>query len=145
MHTSVARRACWLGLLFVTGCGSSDSFPIEGTVKLDGKPLAGVTVQFIAQDPGGRDANGTADAEGVFRLSTTRPGDGVLPGKYKVVIQPARASARPAASMADAQKSGGAPKPTAPPFPARYSRPDQTALVQDVPAPGPVVFDLRSN
>ena len=108
MHTSVERRACWLGLLFVTGCGSSDSFPVEGTVKLDGKPLAGVTVQFIAQDPGGRDANGTADAEGVFRLSTTRPGDGVLPGKYKVVIQPARASARPAASM---RRTGTWPSP----------------------------------
>jgi hypothetical protein len=135
-------------LLPAAGCGKGETVPLRGTVRLDGRPLAGATVYFIAQDPGGRDALGSTDADGVFRLSTLQPGDGAFPGRYKVVVQPAAGdtgvvAATPAEAM---QASGAGRKPSRPPvsIPPRYSQPGQTILVQDVPAKGDVVFELQS-
>ena len=147
MFAFVRRGAgVWLALAACVGCeNSSGTVTVEGTVKLDGRPLADATVQFLAQDPGGRDATGTTNADGVFRLSTFKPRDGARPGKYKVVIQPPSATAPPAASMEEAQAQKGArTKAVGLTVPPRYSRPDQTVLTQDVPPSSPVVFDLQS-
>src|SRR5437870_1727476 len=80
----------WLWLLAaisLAGCGGSRTSPVEGTVLLDGKPVAGASIQFIAQGKG-RDATGQTDGSGQFAMSTFKPRDGVLPGSYKVVIAP---------------------------------------------------------
>lgn len=133
-------------LVAVTGCGSGGPVPLRGTVTLDGRPLEGATVHFIAQDSGGRDALGTTDADGVFHLSTAVPGDGALPGTYKVVVHPvAPATGGSVASPADAM-AAPPPKPARPPIvlPPCYSQPGQTILVQKVPPDGDVVFDLHS-
>ena len=80
--------ASLVGLIALAGCGrEATTNPVHGTVTLDGRPLARATVQFLAQDPGGRDALGTTDANGLFRLSTFKPRDGALAGKYKVVVR----------------------------------------------------------
>lgn len=149
MFISFVRRGSCFVLMLVAciGCGdSSGMVPVTGTVKLDGQPLVNATVQFIPEEPGGQTASGTTDADGVFNLSTLKPDDGVKPGKYKVVIQPPARSGTPARSIDEAQKNlllkKKAPEGIA--FPARYSRPDQTILVQDVPSSSPVVFDLQS-
>jgi hypothetical protein len=148
----LTSRAGWCGLLLLVagGCGGKGPVPVQGTVKLDGKPLAGASVQFIARDEGGRDATGTTDANGVFRLSTFRAGDGALPGKYKVVVQlpaPTQGGA-PAATQSEAQQGqvAGQQEAKAPPIviPPCYSQPDQTTLEQTIPASGEVVFDLKS-
>jgi hypothetical protein len=150
MVTSTVRGG-WLGLalLMGAGCGGGGApapVPVKGTVTLDGKPLADATVQFVAQDAGGRDATGTTNAEGAFALSTVKPGDGALPGKYKVVIQPPAPvnGGAPAASMEDAQKGVRDKSARGIPLPDRYTRADLTVLTQDVPAAGPVVFELTS-
>ena len=88
----MTRTVCGFGVLVVlcAGCGhGSGPVPVRGVVKVEGQPVANAAVVFVAQDPGGRDAYGSTDANGVFRLTTTNPDDGALPGKYKVVIQPA--------------------------------------------------------
>lgn len=153
MAKIMANRRHWLPILLIAGVGCSGGGPVavRGTVKLDGQPLAGASVLFIAQSPGGKDATGFTDANGMFRLSTYQPSDGALPGKYKVIVQvPAAAddSAPVAASQEEAQQAParpGKPKRPATLIPARYSRPDQTVLVQDVPARGDVVFELQSS
>jgi hypothetical protein len=121
---------------------------VQGTVKLDGYPLAGASVHFVAQDPEGRDATGSTDEHGVFRLSSFRAGDGALPGKYKVVVSlPADVEGGPpAATPTEAQQSPGRvvvkhPTVTLPP---RYSRADQTTLEQVVPPEGELVLELQS-
>ncbi len=148
MRYSIVRRGNWFGLVLLAsaGCGSPPGLvPVKGTVTLDGKQLATASVQFVAQDPGGRDATGTTDEDGVFTLSTLKPGDGAIPGKYKVVIQASTpVSGPPAASMEDAQKSARDKAPRGITLPDRYTRPDRTVLWQDVPASGPVVFELTS-
>jgi hypothetical protein len=73
----------------ITGCAPSKSVgavKATGTVTFDGKPLEGATVSFIPDGEGGRNAAGLTDAQGNFRLTTLEPGDGAMPGKYKVTV-----------------------------------------------------------
>lgn len=136
-------------LIACAGCGKRATVPLRGMVKLDGRPLANATVYFLAQTTGGRDSLGSTDAGGVFQLSTFQPGDGALPGKYKVIVQPATeadpglAAMTPAEAM-DASSAGRKPPRPSVVLPPRYSQPGQTVLVQDVPASGEVLFELQS-
>lgn len=151
-RTHYCRFPVMLLLLLVPaiGCGQKGTVPLRGTVKLDGRPLTGATVYFLAQDGGGRDAVGTTDAEGVFRLSTYEPGDGALPGRYKVTVHPATeavpgfAAATPFEAMEKASAGQKLNRPAVV-LPPRYTEPGQTILQQEVPARGDVVFELQSN
>jgi hypothetical protein len=150
LKTGFRRYAGLLVLLLAAaGCGKRGPVPLRGTVKLDGRPLAHATVYFIAQTPGGRDALGSTNAEGVFRLSTFESDDGALPGKYKVTVRaateadPAFAAATPAEAMQAASMGKKLSRPAVN-IPPRYSQPGQTVLVQEVPARGDVVFELQS-
>ena len=64
--------------------------PIEGTVKLDGKPLAEATVMFWSTDDDpearGRYAIGTTDSEGHFTVKNAGSREGLEPGRYKVTF-----------------------------------------------------------
>jgi hypothetical protein len=76
-------------LLFVSGCGDDDGlgqrYRVTGTVTFNGKPLEQGRINFQATTPEGRSAAGDIQ-EGVYRLTTQTPGDGALPGKYRVSI-----------------------------------------------------------
>lgn len=56
--------------------------PVIGTVTLDGKPLADVTVMF--QPENGRASTGTTDAEGKYELVFTEVAKGAKVGPHKV-------------------------------------------------------------
>jgi hypothetical protein len=77
----VLRISC---LAVIAGCGSG-KIPVDGTVLLDGQPLANADVLFMPKS-GGRPATGKTNADGKFKLSTDRPDDGVLPGEYDVGV-----------------------------------------------------------
>ena len=142
------RMFAFAGVVLAAGCGGGkDLVPVKGVVTVGGRPLPDATVQFIAQDPGGRDAHGFTDATGAFRLTTFKPADGAAPGTYQVVIQPAVEVEGPvAASQEEAQKAAneGRTRPKRSAVPPQYTRPDQTPLTQDVPTSGDVVIDLQS-
>jgi len=75
-------------MLTCLGC-SSGMYSVEGKiVYADGKPaseLVGGTV--MVDNPEARvSALGQIDKEGAFRLTTTNPNDGALPGTYRVAI-----------------------------------------------------------
>src|SRR5262245_19140012 len=86
-----------VAVLGLAGCASQKTTPVEGVVLLDGKPLAGASIQFVPQGAG-RDATGETDKSGQFVMSTFQPRDGVLPGSYKAVISPPTGVADPAQS-----------------------------------------------
>ena len=139
-----------VGLIAVAGCGKeATTIPVRGTVTLDGQPLARATVQFLAQDRGGRDALGTTDADGVFRLSTFKPRDGAFAGKYKVVVRsvPQADPSVVATNVQEAMRAASRrQKPIGPLviIAPRYSHPGKTILEQEVPPSGKVVFALES-
>jgi hypothetical protein len=85
----VARAAVLaLAVIAVAGCGTR-MYPVEGKVLWqDGSPateLAGGVVVFESKDSP-LSARGELQADGSFRLTTRTPGDGALPGHYRVLI-----------------------------------------------------------
>jgi hypothetical protein len=81
------RALLMCGLLALAGCGRG-YYPVHGTVSLeDGKPLDKGMVVFESAD-GTQMARGAIRPDGSYQLSTARPGDGVKPGRYRVLVNP---------------------------------------------------------
>ncbi|HTK77536.1 MAG TPA: hypothetical protein VL371_19885 [Gemmataceae bacterium] len=76
------------GLLvcLLLGCGAAGpkTAIVKGTVTYKGKPVPNGTVMFIPAS--GQHATGEIRPDGSYALSSFRPGDGAIPGKYKVVV-----------------------------------------------------------
>jgi hypothetical protein len=147
------------------GCGAKNEqkelVPVAGRVTLDGKPVHSTTVTFIPVSGNGSDATAATKLDGSFQLATFRggvtPGDGALPGEYKVVIsyspelevfkdiQPgmSQAEANAAYGKGMAERAQHVANPTFR-IPAAYSNPKKTPLRQVVPPAGPVIFALQS-
>ena len=78
---------------YLTGCGGGNKVAVnyvEGTVTMDGAPLANATVSFspVAGGPG-KAAVGVTDASGVYKLTdmqNTVVGSGAVTGEYQVAI-----------------------------------------------------------
>jgi hypothetical protein len=87
-----------LGVLMAAcGCGSGElpnNDRVEGTVLLDGKKLAGVTVEFtpLALTPGRHPirSKATTDENGRYRLTRTDKKPGAVICQHRVTIGPAR-------------------------------------------------------
>ena len=75
----------------VSGCGPSATgdlpatVPAEGVVTLDGSPVDGATVTFLA-DAGSHHATATTDASGKFALRAFSEKSGAVAGSYKVEV-----------------------------------------------------------
>jgi hypothetical protein len=80
----VAFAACLL--TGGVGCGGNEKVAVQGSVTLDGQPVAGALVHFLPLGGGGQPATAMTDRAGGFRLGTLSPGDGAWPGDYKVVV-----------------------------------------------------------
>jgi len=73
------------GLMYCLGCDSGPEIAyVEGTVTMDGQPLANATVVFIPED--GRPAGGRTDASGHYELTFTAGREGAIPGKNSIRI-----------------------------------------------------------
>jgi hypothetical protein len=132
------------GVMFVglslPGCGGApDDRPelgeVEGTIKMDEKPLVGASVEF--QPESGRPSTATTDEEGHYELSF-RPGvPGAAVGKHKVRIRTYRED-RPDAEEESLRKGQ---KET---VPADYNV--NTTLTAEVKAGDndPIDFNLKS-
>jgi hypothetical protein len=82
------RRSSLLILLVALGCGGSDALQVTGTVKnADGSVIPNEGGLVIFQPAEGNTASGGIQPDGSFTLMTGKPGDGVKPGAYKVVLQ----------------------------------------------------------
>jgi len=77
------------GVLFLaaSGCGQGDRpdlAPVEGTVMLDGNPLARATVVFRPTE--GKDSRAITDANGHYELFYLRDIKGAIPSGHTVRI-----------------------------------------------------------
>jgi hypothetical protein len=132
--------------LAMGGCGgrANNLLPVEGIVKLDGKPLAGASVIFVPDGTVGQTAFGTARQDGSFRLATSNR-DGVSPGEYRVIVgvvqTPDAASGDLIRQeMAARQKAGS---PTPPLVPAVYGDFAKSPLRCKVPLADRLVIELH--
>jgi hypothetical protein len=77
-----------LGMLAMSGCGRGDLPPlgrVGGTVTLDGKPLAGVIINFKPEV--GRMATATTDKDGKYELEYTYGNSGSKVGPSTVMFE----------------------------------------------------------
>jgi hypothetical protein len=98
---------------------------VEGTVTLDGQPLANATVLLVPLEKGARATGTMTDEKGQYKLATPGNKAGIRPGKYKVMI---------------AKNVFGKSV-----LPARYSSVEKTLLVCEVAeGKNTIDFDLKS-
>lgn len=124
------RIAALVFLLGLTGCGQK-LHPVKGQVVFkDGKPLQHGMVIFEPVDSKGQNASprGEISKEGTFQMSSHAPGDGVLPGKYRVYL---------------ADQLPATPR-RARSFPSQYESPETSGLTYEVPGEGkPLTIHLE--
>ena len=134
---------CGFGLAWFAltlGCNSASGpqiVPAGGVVLFEGQPLAGARVIF--NPASGRPAQGASDAQGRFRLSTLKPGDGAVIGKHRVAVIAPREGVE---AMPGAGAAPAAPHPPAA-LPQKYSTPDTSELEFEVVAGGKNEFELK--
>ena len=123
--------------LLLAGCaGGEDDLPreaVSGTVKLNGEPLKQGRIQFQGTAPG---SSGIVD--GHYAISKA---EGLVPGKYQVMIFGAAAEGEPA--PAKAEMPGDTPPPkkaVKEPIPAKYNA--KSELTAQVTQGGPNTFDF---
>ena len=116
--------------------GPTDDLPrqaVSGTVKFKGQPLTSGIIQFQPTSPGEVTAGGAGVTDGHY---TIRKAEGLVPGKYQVMITSAGATATTPGAM-----PGDAPPPPKEAIPAKYNA--KTTLNASVTKEGPNTFDFN--
>ena len=128
---------CCLGL---AGCGEGGGVvPVKGNLTIGGQPADGVVLTLQPADPKDAPATGTV-TKGSFELHGPQGQNGRAPGKYKVILQMAGASAQAAA---ESYKKGGGP-PQAPKaiFPSKYSKGSSSDKEVEVKSGSSLTIDI---
>jgi hypothetical protein len=146
--------AALVGLALVTalgGCSQDLRYaPVEGTITLDGEPLAEVEVVFLPDyKRGGKGPNssGLTDDKGHYTLITDKGQTGAVVGPCVVCIRDMRAPPL-RNNMIDPQKKALAPPEAAPlktvasRVPPAYVTTQQTPLRNVEVKPGPQTLDF---
>lgn len=86
MRTLIGLAMC---LALGCGAGTASNVQVSGTLKDPaGAAVTGESGMVVFHPVGeGQPASGAVGADGAFTLMTRKPGDGVAPGKYKVVLK----------------------------------------------------------
>lgn len=84
-----------LVVIAALGCGGGPAgptlYPVTGTVKSGGKPLAGVSVALIHTDEKKAiTLSGNTKSDGTFEILTGQGKKGAPEGNYKVILSPSR-------------------------------------------------------
>src|SRR5947209_14577793 len=75
--------------IVLAGCSNSSrlpTYPVTGTVTMQGQPVAGAAITFVPTGKEGEAASAITDAAGKYALTTWRAGDGARPGQYRVKV-----------------------------------------------------------
>jgi hypothetical protein len=145
--------AAWLAAACGGGCGGGPQLaPVTGRVTYAGKPVKEGRITFYPES--GRMALGTI-SDGVYTLTTFRPGDGALVGSHKVAIHATRVGPSSLAAPANAEEEARLSRRGGPGVrvivpgkvewlvPEKYSEPATSGLTAEVKrGPNDIDFDL---
>jgi len=128
--------------------------PVDGTVFLNGQPLAYKSVLFLPEgETAGNGAGGYTNGDGEYSLiavvfGATKDYDGCPPGRYRVVVsEPSIPITEADFGPLDGEEEGDQPavavgplmSPATRAIPAVYTSDETTPLVLEVPESGGVV------
>lgn len=138
------------------GCsGSLDpnrpkTLPASVTVTYKGQPVSGANVTFQPPSPEQRGAVAVTDNQGRAEMWTFEPGDGVIPGSYKVVVSKITVASLPDPETTSPDEYRRLEKEleSQPPkheLPQKYSTPATSDLTAEVAEGGDntYTFDLK--
>jgi hypothetical protein len=143
---------CLLAAAIAAGCGSSDNvtvYPVKGKVNFNGKPMVGTgAISLIPTDnQAGAAAGGEIKEDGSYELMTYKPGDGSMPGNFRVVVHQVVFQEGQNTEDGAAPSSAGVPPPVpvADRIPEIYSNPMNSPLTMKVEAkPNEINLELKS-
>jgi hypothetical protein len=107
------------------GCGGGERTVVTGSVKLDGQPLAGAEVRFVAEgnNPGLGVATARTDESGAFTIQPDARDNNLLqPGSFVVLIS----------KVIPKESGGGMGTPTVNMVPPVYSQQSATPLHAEI-------------
>ena len=111
-----------LALVLVCACTKSPPlYKVKGKASYRGKALTTGTVAFHHTDARSPMVTGDIHADGTFELTTKRPGDGAVPGEYRVTVT----SMLPGKGVEGVDQDYRPPQPL---IPLRFMRLDETPL-----------------
>jgi hypothetical protein len=89
IRSALTIVALFAAFVSIVGC-SGGRYPVNGKVTYpDGTPLTeGNVIGLMGEGQTSVTVQGTVKSDGTFSWGTQRPGDGALPGKYKVIVVP---------------------------------------------------------
>jgi hypothetical protein len=139
-------------------CGCSDGLiDVHGVVTYDGEPLPKATVSFVREGgAAGRPAGGFTDQQGRFELTSYRPDDGIIAGRYRVTVSKVADGkdfqANSPAMEQQLQKAYSQSRPTSPYFPNVksvlpwvYGDVNETPFSCEVPLAGDLKLEIDSS
>jgi hypothetical protein len=129
-------------LLNIVGCGDGDSLPreaVSGTVAVEGKPLKTGLITFLPASSEVTTQGGGPVVEGKYTVSRNQ---GLVPGKYKVVISSPEDTPEKFTDTAFNNNAPGMPPiPAKEVIPAQYN--NKSLLTAEVTSGGKNVFEFN--
>ena len=139
--SAVAASFALLGLN-LAGCGGGDNLPreaVSGSVAVEGKPLKSGLITFLPDSPDVTTQGGGVLVEGKYSIPRDQ---GLVPGKYKVVVSSAEDKPEVIPDKAFNNNAPGAPPILAKEvIPAQYN--NKSLLTAEVKAGGKNVFEFN--
>lgn len=88
------KMMCLAAVVLATGCTPKlppkpQTYPVHGTVKLNGSPVHGGDIEFMQVDmnAGGVEARSVISKDGEYNASSFVDQPGMVPGEYKVRLK----------------------------------------------------------
>ncbi len=155
MTLSLVRLTLALSAVTAIGCGSEVidrpvRVPVAGVITLGKQPLANATVVFIPTSHT-YPATAMTDENGRYELQTFEPGDGAVPGEFKVTVRKVEVKAGKGTVLDEGSDDGGDTGGEGPPpavekslIPEKYGRAATSGLQASVTETGEnsIPFDL---
>ncbi len=97
--SSLNLALCASLCMYLTGCDAGTRLvPVTGSISVKGKPAAGASILFHAEDPAAQTVSAVTAEDGTFSLmSGTEPG--IAPGNYVVTVTWPDASKKPTSAQ----------------------------------------------
>jgi hypothetical protein len=135
-----------MALVVAAGCGSQGVYAVRGQVNFEGKPMVGGgSISLVPlNNQEGIAAGGEIGEDGKYSLTTHTPGDGSMPGEFRVLIYQVTENEPPMTQDGQKPAKGTSSVPPQQRIPAVYATPDSPLTMKvEAKSVNEINFDLK--